>query len=59
LSVELGIINLLPVPMLDGGHLFFFRGRRTAWTPAQSAPSRDRTAGRTISACDADGIRDF
>ncbi len=24
LSVELGIINLLPVPMLDGGHLFFF-----------------------------------
>jgi len=24
LSLELGIINLLPVPMLDGGHLFFF-----------------------------------
>lgn len=24
LSIELGIINLLPVPMLDGGHLFFF-----------------------------------
>ncbi|HZY58700.1 MAG TPA: RIP metalloprotease RseP, partial [Candidatus Binataceae bacterium] len=24
LSVELGIINLLPIPMLDGGHLFFF-----------------------------------
>jgi regulator of sigma E protease len=24
LSLELGIINLLPIPMLDGGHLFFF-----------------------------------
>ncbi|HXR35667.1 MAG TPA: RIP metalloprotease RseP [Candidatus Binataceae bacterium] len=24
LSIELGIINLLPIPMLDGGHLFFF-----------------------------------
>jgi regulator of sigma E protease len=24
LSLELGIINLLPVPMLDGGHLLFF-----------------------------------
>jgi regulator of sigma E protease len=24
LSVELAIINLIPVPMLDGGHLFFF-----------------------------------
>jgi regulator of sigma E protease len=24
LSLELGIINLLPVPLLDGGHLFFF-----------------------------------
>jgi regulator of sigma E protease len=24
LTLELGIINLLPIPMLDGGHLFFF-----------------------------------
>ncbi len=24
LSVNLGVINLLPVPVLDGGHLFFF-----------------------------------
>lgn len=24
LSLELGILNLLPVPMLDGGHLLFF-----------------------------------
>src|SRR3990170_6564666 len=24
LSLQLGIINLLPIPVLDGGHLFFF-----------------------------------
>ncbi|MCB0338687.1 MAG: site-2 protease family protein, partial [Bdellovibrionales bacterium] len=24
LSVSLGLLNLLPVPVLDGGHLFFF-----------------------------------
>jgi len=23
-SVSLGVINLLPIPMLDGGHLFFY-----------------------------------
>ena len=24
LSIQLGILNLLPIPILDGGHLFFF-----------------------------------
>jgi regulator of sigma E protease len=24
LSIQLGIINLFPIPMLDGGHLLFF-----------------------------------
>jgi regulator of sigma E protease len=24
LSIQLGILNLLPIPVLDGGHLFFF-----------------------------------
>jgi regulator of sigma E protease len=24
ISVNLAVLNLLPVPMLDGGHLFFF-----------------------------------
>lgn len=24
ISINLGVLNLLPVPMLDGGHLFFF-----------------------------------
>jgi regulator of sigma E protease len=24
ISINLAVLNLLPVPMLDGGHLFFF-----------------------------------
>ena len=24
ISVSLGVLNLLPVPMLDGGHLFYY-----------------------------------
>jgi regulator of sigma E protease len=24
LSINLGLINLLPIPVLDGGHIFFF-----------------------------------
>ena len=24
LSINLGILNLLPIPVLDGGHLFFY-----------------------------------
>jgi regulator of sigma E protease len=24
ISINLGLINLLPIPMLDGGHLLFF-----------------------------------
>jgi regulator of sigma E protease len=24
ISINLGIVNLLPIPILDGGHLFFF-----------------------------------
>ena len=24
LSINLGLINLFPIPMLDGGHLFFY-----------------------------------
>jgi regulator of sigma E protease len=24
ISISLGVINLLPIPVLDGGHLFFY-----------------------------------
>ena len=30
LSVNLGLINLFPIPVLDGGHLLFYLSRRSA-----------------------------
>jgi regulator of sigma E protease len=35
LSLELGIINLLPVPLLDGGHLLFFAFEGVRGKPLQ------------------------
>src|SRR5436305_14973100 len=32
-SINLGFINLLPVPMLDGGHLFFYSGEALTRRP--------------------------
>ncbi len=43
LSVSIGLLNLMPVPVLDGGHLMFYAieavQRKTAW---------DRRARRTL-----------
>lgn len=38
ISINLGFINLLPIPMLDGGHLFFYivEGVRRRPLPAQA-----------------------
>ena len=38
ISINLGFINLLPIPMLDGGHLFFYlvEGIRRRPLPAQA-----------------------
>jgi regulator of sigma E protease len=33
ISINLGFINLLPIPMLDGGHLFFYGSRPSAGNP--------------------------
>ncbi|WP_232055050.1 RIP metalloprotease RseP [Vibrio taketomensis] len=35
ISVNLGIINLVPLPMLDGGHLLFLRLKRSFDVPSQ------------------------
>jgi regulator of sigma E protease len=37
-SINLGFINLLPIPLLDGGHLFFYliEGIRRRPLPAQA-----------------------
>jgi hypothetical protein len=52
LSVSLGMINLVPVPMLDGGHLLFYAIERVRGKPlgrrAQEVqlPNRDRLRDR-------------
>jgi regulator of sigma E protease len=43
LSVSIGLLNLMPIPMLDGGHLVFYafeavRGRRPA-RPCRNGPT--------------------
>jgi regulator of sigma E protease len=41
ISINLGLINLLPIPMLDGGHLFFFLAESVVRRPL-SARVRER-----------------
>ena len=33
ISVSLGVLNLLPVPMLDGGHLMYYLGELVKGSP--------------------------
>ena len=42
ISVNLGLINLLPIPVLDGGHLLFFLLEAS---PAQAAPASHPRGG--------------
>ena len=42
ISINLGLINLLPIPMLDGGHLAFIAYEAMARLSRDHAASRDR-----------------
>ncbi|MGH8461797.1 MAG: RIP metalloprotease RseP [Stenotrophobium sp.] len=44
-SVSLGVLNLLPVPMLDGGHLFFYAIEAVKGSPV---PDRVQEAGQRV-----------
>ncbi len=54
LSVNLGLINLFPIPILDGGHLLFFLAEAVRGRPLPRArggirvPRRIRAAGRAV-----------
>ncbi|MBI5585317.1 MAG: RIP metalloprotease RseP [Deltaproteobacteria bacterium] len=49
LSVNLGILNLLPIPILDGGHLFFFAVEAVIQRPLSlKARERAQQAGMFI-----------
>ncbi len=52
-SVSVGLMNLLPIPLLDGGHLAFYafealRGRPLSETSAGNWPSNRNRTGRVI-----------
>ena len=46
ISVNLGLINLLPIPMLDGGHLLVFAIEGAAPPAARAEDARAHPAGR-------------
>jgi regulator of sigma E protease len=45
ISVNLGIINLLPLPMLDGGHLMYFIAE---WITGKPVPDAVQEVGFRI-----------
>ncbi|MGH8504907.1 MAG: site-2 protease family protein, partial [Stenotrophobium sp.] len=48
-SVSLGVLNLLPVPMLDGGHLFFYAIEAVKGSPlSESAQEAGQRVGLTL-----------
>ena len=59
ISLRLGILNLLPVPLLDGGHLLFFAFEGLRGRPLHASDARAGAASGTASDCRADGVRHF
>ncbi|MCW8890495.1 MAG: RIP metalloprotease RseP, partial [Sedimenticola sp.] len=48
-SISLGVLNLLPVPVLDGGHLFFFLVEAVKGSPlSESAQAMGQRVGLAI-----------
>ncbi len=45
-SVSVGLMNLLPVPLLDGGHLLYFAFEAAARPPFERADAADRHPNR-------------
>ena len=58
LSLNLAILNILPIPVLDGGHLVFLRAGEASWLPAHTKAtgysSADRARAAAIADCDGD-----
>ena len=54
ISLNLGILNLLPIPVLDGGHIFIMGIEaiaRRALAAAVWGPARARVSGRGVLIC--------
>ncbi len=56
LSVSIGLLNLFPVPLLDGGHLLFYLDRSDPGPPAVGASPGNRLSDRFRDCRDVDDI---
>ena len=51
LSVSIGLINLFPIPLLDGGHLLFYLIEAVRRKPLERAHPGDRLPHRAGASC--------
>ena len=59
LSISIGLINLVPVPLLDGGHLMYFAFEAVRGRPMSERGAGIRLPGRSRPGVDADDLRDL
>ena len=57
LSINLGLINLLPIPILDGGHILFFLIEIIKGRPVSEKNQRTSSTGRSFHANKLNGFR--
>ena len=48
ISISLGLINLFPIPMLDGGHLMFYGIEKLLGRPLSQKNSRGFFSNRNV-----------
>ena len=59
LSVSIGLLNLFPVPLLDGGHLLFYSVEAVRGRPLSARAQEMGSRIRAGAGADVDGIRDL
>ena len=59
LSISIGLLNLFPVPLLDGGHLLFYAVEAVRGPPVVGPGAGDGVPNRAGSGADVDGVCDL
>ena len=59
LSISIGLLNLFPVPLLDGGHLLFYAVEAVRGRPLVGAGAGNGVPNRAGAGADADGVCDL
>ena len=59
ISANIGFLNLLPIPVLDGGHLVYYAIEGVLRQTAEPAHAGDRIPDRRGARPDAHGVREF